>query len=80
MFFHIDLFHTQPTAMWMHRRRSSRSLGSNPLASPSDVPVLALRARSRVVAARRPARLLSFVALSALWRRRSSVSDGPRAA
>ncbi len=85
MFFRIDYFNTQPVAPIVHRRRSSRSLASNPFAGPNELPILALRARSRVLEARAveeraSGRVLSFATLAAAWRKARSASGGPRAA
>ncbi len=85
MFFRIDYFQTQPAAPIVHRRRSSHSVASNVFAHPSELPVLAMRARARVIAAsavesRASGRVISFAKLAAAWRKLRGASEGPRAA
>lgn len=85
MFFRIDYFHTSPVAPIAHLRRSSRGLASNVFAGPTEVPILALRARSCVLAARdvqprTSGRILSFAKLASALRQVRGISEGPRAA
>lgn len=85
MFFRIDYFHTSPVAPIAHRRRSSRGLASNVFAGPNELPIIGLRARSRVLEARAvqpraSGRILSFAKLASALRKVSGISEGPRAA